>query len=103
MVPPVSSSSRSCGSRRDSQIWREAADPMDAGADIFRALHRGVQDIADGKKRWGRWSYDPKGGYLVLDDGAPNEYSIPLASCTTEAGRLNWLAQIAEKNWSADV
>jgi hypothetical protein len=80
----------------------ENGDPKSA-RDIFRSFHRDIASIADGTKHWGRWTYDPKSGHLVLDEGQPTEYSIPLASCATESGRLDWLAQVAEKNWSSDV
>jgi hypothetical protein len=53
---------------------------------------------SNGKKRrrWGHWRYDPK---LLTLTYLPYDYEVDLETCTNSAAVLDWVAQVAGKNW----
>ena len=66
--------------------------------------------IASGQKRWGRWAYDPQRNQLILTrpgsdslGGEDYDYWLPLGECETDRGQLDWIRQIAQKNFPAEV
>lgn len=53
-------------------------------------------------KSWGPWALNPEEHALVVPiPGSPGtDYHIDLYGCTSSAGVLNWIAQIAGKGWA---
>ena len=51
----------------------------------------------------GLWRLDPDRLYLILQHPKVYKYDIDLESCTTSAQILDWIAQIAGKNWGDDI
>src|SRR5687767_12551149 len=84
-------------------------DPSLQPLDLSLA-ERHHREIRSGVKRWGLWAYDPNAHHLILtrpgaarDYGEDYDYWLNVGECHTEAGRLDWIAQIAEKNWPSEV
>ena len=50
---------------------------------------------------WGRWTFDEHN--LTLVHEAQMAYEIDLEECTTSAETLDWIAQVAGKQWIAST
>jgi hypothetical protein len=81
----------------------------EASEDVLARLFRDREEITSGRRRWGRWGYDPATNHLVLfdagsGDARPSEaYYVSVADCLTQDSRLNQIAHIAEKPWPSEV
>ena len=49
---------------------------------------------------WGSWSFKPESLVLVCEAAEAKGYEVDLERCTTSAEMLDWLCQVAEKDWA---
>ncbi|MGH3548398.1 MAG: hypothetical protein ACRDQU_09860 [Pseudonocardiaceae bacterium] len=56
---------------------------------------------AGARRGWGPWRLDADAG--VLYPVTPYRYEIDLRTCTTSAQVLDWICQIAGKEWADDA
>jgi hypothetical protein len=51
---------------------------------------------------WGQWRYDPEVLVLIftMDDQRDHHYEVDLERCKTSAQVLDWIMQVAGKNWA---
>lgn len=74
-----------------------------AGTDLLgRVLTRSqlAEYDATRPRQWGPWRLDPH--LCVLYPSDPYRYEIDLETCTSSAKVLDWICQIATKDWAGD-
>lgn len=64
-----------------------------------------MSSIHEHGKRWGRWQYNKE--QLILDyldprKGGKSRYYVDLERCRTGAQILDWILQIAGKDWASN-
>ncbi|HEY3451909.1 MAG TPA: hypothetical protein VGK67_36460 [Myxococcales bacterium] len=52
------------------------------------------------QKHWGSWSFKPETLVLACEAAEAKGYEVDLERCTTSAEMLDWLCQVAEKDWA---
>jgi hypothetical protein len=57
--------------------------------------------VLAGRVSWGPWRYEPR--IRTLTTTQPYPYEIDLDTCTDSAHVLDWIAQVAGKNWKAEI
>jgi hypothetical protein len=54
-------------------------------------------------RRWGPWRFDSSRVVLDCHDGDRWIYEVDLEHCRTSAEVLDWIMQVAGKNWATDA
>ena len=65
----------------------------------FRQLIQEMEEIKNGKKRWGKWRLNVKKRYLYRKLTPTHSYKVMLAECNTPEKLSDWLFQLSEKAW----
>lgn len=79
------------------------------GNEHQKTWQEGLKELAErhaaalrGEVSWGPWKYNPSNQCLEAPAGN-DVYQIALTECTTSAEVLDWIIQIAEKQWGDDA
>jgi hypothetical protein len=54
-------------------------------------------------EKWGGWCLQKNGCLVFPAYGESTDYEVDLDTCTSAAEILDWIAQIAGKNWAGDA
>jgi hypothetical protein len=81
---------------------KKSMQPPDGFVDMEAAcskLAREEQTIKNGTKRWGKWQFNAKKGYLYRKLTPTHSYRVRLAECNTPEELSDWLFHLSEKDW----